>query len=181
MPDHSGYTQSASIFKGRLSAIRKACSSNVSFTFLEPPHVVHSVNLPDGSLVQYDSTANADGSAVSEEERPRAWWFAKEIPGEKDKKRYEGLDETWSVLKEALEKEMFDVVLGFSQGEIPLPLGAMRGRFRHHWPLLTCVYYSYSTLSLGAALAGALASQLCLPNSPINHPPFKLAILVSGL
>lgn len=109
----SGYTQSASIFKGRLAAIRKACSSNVSFTYLEPPHIVHSVNLPDGSLVQYDSTANAD----NEEEKPRAWWFAKEIPGEKDKKKYEGMEETWKLLKETLEKEPFDIVLGFSQGE----------------------------------------------------------------
>lgn len=68
--------------------------------------------------MQYDSTANSDGSPVNQEEIPRAWWFAKEIPGEKDKKRYEGLDETWSFLKETLEKEKFDVVLGFSQGEL---------------------------------------------------------------
>lgn len=78
---------------------------------------MHSVNLPDGSLVQYDSTAGADGNA---EEIPRAWWFAKEIAGEEDKKKYEGLEETWSLLKETLEKETFDVVLGFSQGEILL-------------------------------------------------------------
>ena len=68
--------------------------------------------------MQYDSTANSDGSPVNQEEIPRAWWFAKEVPGgEKDKRRYEGLDETWSLLKETLEKEKFDVVLGFSQGE----------------------------------------------------------------
>lgn len=90
----------------------------MSFTFLEPPHIVHAVNLPAGSLVQYDSTADADGNAVNEEERPRAWWFAKEIAGEKDKKKYEGLEETWSLLKETLEKDTFDVVLGFSQGEM---------------------------------------------------------------
>lgn len=79
---------------------------------------MHSVNLPDGSLVQYDSTANANGD-TNEEDRPRAWFFAKDVPGEPGKKKYEGLDETWKLLKETLESETFDVVLGFSQGQCP--------------------------------------------------------------
>lgn len=141
-----GYTQSASIFRGRLGVIRKGCASSASFDFIDPPHIVHSVNLPDGSLVQYDSTAGT-GSDVDEADRPRAWWFAKDQPGKEGEKRYEGLEETWALLKDTLEKEKYDVVLGFSQG---------------------------------AALAGALASRLTLPESGINHPPFKLAILVSG-
>lgn len=110
---NSGYTQSASIFRGRLSAIRKGCSSSVNFTFLDPPHLVHAVNLPDSSLVEYDSTSNA----TSEEERPRAWWFAKDDASVPGGKRYEGLVETWSVLKDILEKDKYDVVLGFSQGQ----------------------------------------------------------------
>lgn len=134
------------------------------------------MNLPDGSLVQYDSTANAD----NEEERPRAWWFAKEIPGEKDKKRYEGMEETWKLLKETLEKEPFDIVLGFSQGESGFGRHRYQLYTQHCSPLMLYVYRTIF-LMIGAALAGALASQLSLPNSPINHPPFKLAILVSGL
>ena len=71
------------------------------------------MNLPDSSLVEYDSTSNP----TSEEERPRAWWFAKDDPAVPGGKRYEGLQDTWQLLKETLEKEKFDVVLGFSQGE----------------------------------------------------------------
>ena len=108
----SGYTQNATIFRGRIAAIRKQCSSGTTFKFLDPPHIVQSVNLPQGSLVQYDSTANSE----NEEESPRAWWFAKELVDNKNGRRYEGIDDTWHLLKETLEKERFDVVLGFSQG-----------------------------------------------------------------
>ena len=174
----SGYTQSASIFRGRLGVIRKGCSSSASFDFIDPPHIVHSVNLPDGSLVQYDSTAGT-GSDVDEADRPRAWWFAKDQPGKEGEKRYEGLEETWALLKDTLEKEKYDIVLGFSQGERDEPqllrtvlLDALDDDAE---PVVTA-----STLT-GAALAGALASRLTLPESGINHPPFKLAILVSGL
>lgn len=157
--------------------IRKGCSSSASFDFIDPPHIVHSVNLPDGSLVQYDSTAGT-GSDVDEADRPRAWWFAKDQPGKEGEKRYEGLEETWTLLKDTLETEKYDVVLGFSQGE--------RGGLPHLGGLLVSLNVKAElvvpayTLA-GAALAGALASRLTLPESGINHPPFKLAILVSGL
>lgn len=127
---------------------------------------MHAVNLPDGSLVEYDSTSNP----TSEEERPRAWWFAKDDPSVPGGKRYEGLDVTWGLLKDTLEKERYDVVLGFSQGA-------------HHNRNSTG--RSHANLSLsrvtGAALAGALTSKLHMPNNEINHPPLRLAILVSGL
>lgn len=110
----SGYTQSASIFKNRLSAIRKQCSAGTTFKFLDPPHIVHSVNLPDGSLVSYDSTADTSNP----EELPRAWFFAKDVEGQPGLKRYEGMGDTWKLLKETLEAERFDVVLGFSQGRL---------------------------------------------------------------
>jgi len=40
---------------------------------------------------------------------------------------------------------------------------------------LTCLF-----IRAGAGIAGALASKLTSSNSGISHPPFKLAILVSG-
>jgi hypothetical protein len=139
---------------------------------------VHSVNLPDGSLVQYDSTAGT-GSDVDEADRPRAWWFAKDQPGKEGEKRYEGLEETWALLKDTLEKEKYDVVLGFSQGERD-KLRLLGGLY-YRAPLGVEAELVTVFTSAGAALAGALASRLTLPESGINHPPFRLAILVSGL
>ena len=71
------------------------------------------VDLPEGSLTQYDSTADSGG----EENVPRAWWFAKELEGVKGGRSYGGLDESWRLLKDTLEKERFDILLGFSQGD----------------------------------------------------------------
>jgi hypothetical protein len=85
---------------------------------------VHSVNLPDSSLVQYDSTA----SPSSVEETPRAWWFAKDDSSLPGGKRYEGLDETWKLLQDLLESETFDVVLGFSQGAALTPVLSSQAR-----------------------------------------------------
>lgn len=173
----SGYTQSAAIFRGRLAAIRKQCGPSVSFTFVDPPHIVHSVNLPDGSLIQYDSTA---GSATSPEEIPRAWFFAKDVvdPSGRSVKQYEGMDEAWAVLKSTLEETTYDAVLGFSQGVLAVLFNSEpASRHSHHCPDL----HRLHLLPKGAAMAGALASRLASPDSGIDHPPFKLAVLVSGL
>ena len=109
-----GYTQSAAIFRNRLSAIRKSVGPSTSFEFVDPPHIVQSVNLPDGSLISYDSTASGD--STNPEEIPRAWFYAKDVEGKPGEKRYEGMDETWALFKRILEAEQYDAVLGFSQG-----------------------------------------------------------------
>merc|ERR1711974_246820 len=87
--------------------------------------------------------------------------YAKDAKGQ-PAKEYTGLDEAWAVLKETLEATTYDAVLGFSQG------ASLR---IERTPRLR------GTLN---NLTLARDRKLSLPDSGIDHPPFKLAVLVSG-
>jgi len=134
-----GYSRNIPVFKGHTAPVLEECASSsvIDITVINPTHI-------------FPGYGPGSGYNLSEADTPRAWFFAKDTPdptGRQPSKYYKGLDETWAMFKELLEKEKFDVVLGHSQG---------------------------------SAMAGALASRLARPDSGINHPPFKLAILSGG-
>ncbi|KIJ41081.1 hypothetical protein M422DRAFT_75668 [Sphaerobolus stellatus SS14] len=107
-----GYSQNATIFYKRMSAIRKACEKNVEFVFLDAPTVLLVSDLPGHSLEWLQAAeANAAPSEPDDALTPRAWWRANE-----DKTTYYGLEQSIELVRETLKKTRFNGVLGFSQG-----------------------------------------------------------------
>ncbi|KAM0755603.1 hypothetical protein T439DRAFT_320307 [Meredithblackwellia eburnea MCA 4105] len=108
-----GYTQSASILRGRMGAIRKALGTgpdSPELIFVDPTFIV---NLPTTSSADFDSTA--DSTSANPADQPRTWWFAE--PREDGFSHFKRFDETLVYLRDIMEKQgPFDGVWGFSQG-----------------------------------------------------------------
>ncbi|GAA5921878.1 hypothetical protein JCM1841_000960 [Sporobolomyces salmonicolor] len=112
-----GYTQNATIFSGRLGAIRKALKDTAELIFVDPPHIVEMPTESSSDFKdKFDSTASA--APTSAADTPRAWWFAETAEdGTSDFSRFRGFDVTLVYLRELMEKHApIQGILGFSQG-----------------------------------------------------------------
>ncbi|EMD32934.1 hypothetical protein CERSUDRAFT_118363 [Gelatoporia subvermispora B] len=149
-----GYTQSATIFSKRIGAVRKACSKDVDFVFVEAPHILSPVDLT-ASFSSTNTTLSDLGAAEAADETdpalaPRAWWKA-------DAARTQtiGLEESLIFLRDILKETHFDGVFGFSQGA-----------------------------SMAAILAALLERPEVFPAFLVDgkspHPPFQFCISVAG-
>ncbi|BGP12781.1 hypothetical protein JCM10213_007295 [Rhodosporidiobolus nylandii] len=153
-----GYTQNATIFSGRIGALRRALKDTAELVFVDPPHVV---DLPTDAGVdnnKFDSDASA--APTSEADTPRAWWFGKPA-ADGQYRTFSKYEETLQYLRDILEKQgPFDGVFGFSQGAACAAI-------------LTALCENPSLDPVFAAAA---------PEGSSNWPPkpFKFAILSAG-
>ncbi|KAF8489687.1 serine hydrolase FSH [Gautieria morchelliformis] len=105
-----GFSQNASIFRKRMSVIRKACEGHVEFVFVDAPHDLVPVDLP-GHALEWLQAAEANATTKDDSLTPRAWWRAND-----EKTVCNGLQESLLLLREILRETTFQGVLGFSQG-----------------------------------------------------------------
>jgi len=104
-----GHSQNAKIFSRRTAALRKTCAPEIEMVFLDGPHVLRPVDLAFGNLAE---TLEETGEVVGEPEMaPRAWGF---MPSPENLEP--GLVEALGVIKDALSKDTYVGVFGFSQG-----------------------------------------------------------------
>ncbi|SCZ90444.1 BZ3500_MvSof-1268-A1-R1_Chr1-3g01993 [Microbotryum saponariae] len=99
-----GYTQNATIFKGRMGAIKRSLPASVELT--------HVVDMPTNSSADFDSSATSNSD--SPETTPRCWWYAEQTEGYR---HFAKMDETLEYLREfIITQGPFDGCWGFSQG-----------------------------------------------------------------
>ncbi|SGY34371.1 BQ5605_C002g01621 [Microbotryum silenes-dioicae] len=169
-----GYTQNATIFKGRMGAIKRSLPASVElvFAFL---HQTHVVDMPTNSSADFDSSATSNSD--SPETTPRCWWYAEEKEGYR---HFAKMDETLEYLREfIITQGPFDGCWGFSQGKTTLG----------SWAEQQNISLMLITLPAGAACAAILTA---LVENPSLHPifardgpnwppaPFKFSILSAG-
>ncbi|KAK9378105.1 serine hydrolase FSH [Kockiozyma suomiensis] len=108
-----GYTQSGPVFAKRSAGLRKALGK-LGFT-------THYATAPISRLVPLDAPEEERQALFAKgfkEEDSYAWFVQNDATGE-----YDGIEESWDVLKSYIEKEgPFVGVVGFSQGAV---LGSM--------------------------------------------------------
>ncbi|KAF5365325.1 hypothetical protein D9758_005416 [Tetrapyrgos nigripes] len=148
-----GFTQNASIFSKRLGALRKQ-AKDVEMVFLDGPHILEYADIPgDPTALGGASTSLEDPSLI-----PRAWWRWKP-----DSQKAEGLEETLVFLRDRLNVERFDGVMGFSQG------AALAGLLS-----ALCPHDSKQQLEHPERYPPFLV------DGQPPHPPFKFCVAVSG-
>ncbi|SCV68482.1 BQ2448_603 [Microbotryum intermedium] len=107
-----GYTQNATIFKGRMGAIKRSLPASVELVFVDPASPTHIVDMPTNSSADFDSTATSNPD--SPETTPRCWWYAEQKEGYR---HFNKMDETLEYLREFITTQRpFDGCWGFSQG-----------------------------------------------------------------
>ncbi|EIM80761.1 FSH1-domain-containing protein [Stereum hirsutum FP-91666 SS1] len=158
-----GYTQNASIFSKRVAALRKSCSKDIEFVFVDAPVILYPVDLantfsdpnnPDttNSLAAYGSAEAADADKTDDPTlTPRAWWKTNW-----DRTSTDGLEESIEFLKGVLTKgPRFDGIFGFSQGA-----------------------------AMAVILATLLEKPETYPSFLVDgqppHPPFSFCVSISG-
>jgi len=148
-----GYSQNATIFSKRIGALRKECSNDIEFVFIDAPHVLQPVDLvgaaPDNSLSSLGSpeAANADTDPAL---TPRAWFKV-----DRERTECRGLKDSIELVRDVLKTRKFDGVFGFSQGAAFAAVVAALLEKPHLYP-----------------------SFLIDGESP--HPPLQFCIAVSG-
>ncbi|GAA5899568.1 alpha/beta hydrolase [Sporobolomyces salmoneus] len=111
-----GYTQNASIFSGRVGALRRALKDSAELIFVDPPHVVEMPTNSSEDFSKFDSSTSTAAGSTAPEDIPRAWWFGRPSPEDGVMREYTKLDEAIVYLRELIEKHQPTAVFGFSQG-----------------------------------------------------------------
>ncbi|KAF9791025.1 FSH1-domain-containing protein [Thelephora terrestris] len=106
-----GYAQNAKIFSKRTAALRKTCAPEIELVYLDGPHILQPADLAFGNPL-VEPALEETGEAVADPEvAPRGWGF-KATPENAEP----GLVEALEVIKDALSKDTYAGVFGFSQG-----------------------------------------------------------------
>ncbi|KAL5531977.1 FSH3_2 [Sanghuangporus sanghuang] len=129
-----------------MAAIRKACGKDVEFVFMDAPKVLGADDLEGfGDLASLATEAGPDGAL-------RGWWSSDVA---RTRFRHEDLNLSLTAFRDALAKDRFDGVFGFSQGGV-----------------------------MAAMLAGLLERPELHPPFLIEgkapHPPLKFCVVVAG-
>ncbi|KAJ2901626.1 hypothetical protein GGI21_004665, partial [Coemansia aciculifera] len=93
-----GYQQSATAFRSRTGPLRRLLKSTLTLTYIDAPHRAIDSHIATDSPIDSDS----DGGGL-------AWWNR---TGDVDKEVAQSLE----CISQALDKEAYDGILGFSQG-----------------------------------------------------------------
>ncbi|KAE9406523.1 hypothetical protein BT96DRAFT_963447 [Gymnopus androsaceus JB14] len=140
------------MFAKKLTAVRALCPE-VEMVFIDAPHVLQPVDLPDPSEMGYFIGFDA---LPPKSEPQRGWWKTQNIHDAEGRKNIStGLEVTLMFLKDVLKEKKFDGVLGFSQGAV---LAAL----------------------LSGLLEKPQAYPKFLDDGKAPHPPFEFCISVAG-
>jgi len=104
-----GYAQNAKVFSKRTAALRKTCAPEIELVFLDGPHVLQPADLAFGNSLE---SLEETGEAVTDPEAAFRGWGFKPTPEDLEP----GLVEALEVIKDALSKDTYAGVFGFSQG-----------------------------------------------------------------
>ncbi|KAI0828550.1 FSH1-domain-containing protein [Trametes gibbosa] len=104
-----GYAHSAAIFSKKLAALRKACGEDVDLVFVDAPHILAPADLAHEPRLEDFGAANA--AEADPALAPRGWWWA-----DPTRAITAGLEDSIRHLRDALAKDRYDGIFGFSQG-----------------------------------------------------------------
>jgi len=104
-----GYAQNAKVFSKRTAALRKTCGPEIELVFLDGPHILQPADLAFGNSLE---SLEETGEAVTDPDAACRGWGFKPTPDDPEP----GLVEALEVIKDALSKDTYVGVFGFSQG-----------------------------------------------------------------
>ncbi|KAF9649835.1 hypothetical protein BDM02DRAFT_3094032 [Thelephora ganbajun] len=157
-----GYAQNAKTFGKRTAALRKACAPNIEMVYLDGPHILQSTDMVFASPLE--SLEEAGEATADPGMAPRGWKFKFKITPEDLEP---GVAESLEAIKDALSKDTYVGIFGFSQGAgIAATVAALLERPHLYPPFIVDGKPIHPPLEFLVSVAGYR------PSGPIQTPLF---------